>query len=232
MIDRNDMDGQAAEYVLGTLNGEERAEVADLRLSIPALNAAIMAWEKRFFPLLETMADIVPSADLFAKIEQKLFTEDMPNHTANDNAAMKRKLHYWRAMALAASLAFVFVSGLMFHNGQPLPITQTTVAILQGKPASDAFLVSLNDKESTLTIHALAAAPPRNKDYELWMIADGAPAPKSLGVVSSLGDQSIKLPINDTKTIHAATLAISVEPKGGSPTGAPTGPVVFTGKFL
>jgi anti-sigma-K factor RskA len=63
--------------------------------------------------------------------------------------------------------------------------------------------------------------------FELWGIAGPTAHPVPLGVIPSGGTLRLaKLPRN----IGAgATLAISIEPPGGSPTGLPTGPVVFMG---
>ena len=73
----------------------------------------------------------------------------------------------------------------------------------------------------------MAEAAPADKSYELWSIAPNE-APKSLGVVEQ-ASLSRDLPVDPAGDL---TLAISLEPKGGSPTGAPTGPVVFTGALV
>jgi anti-sigma-K factor RskA len=77
----------------------------------------------------------------------------------------------------------------------------------------------------------VAANPPPDKNYELWVVADGS-APKSLGVVSPNDQKSVKLAWLNPSAIEKATFAVSVEPVGGSPTGAPTGVIVYTGKLV
>jgi anti-sigma-K factor RskA len=66
---------------------------------------------------------------------------------------------------------------------------------------------------------------------ELWLIpADGKP--RALGLLRA--DSAVTIVIPAALRPHAsanATLAVSLEPPGGSPTGAPTGPVVATGKL-
>jgi anti-sigma-K factor RskA len=56
-------------------------------------------------------------------------------------------------------------------------------------------------------------------------------APRSLGLVT---DASARLPVPAAlrQGAEGGSLAVSVEPKGGSPTGAPTGPVIYSGKLV
>ena len=65
--------------------------------------------------------------------------------------------------------------------------------------------------------------------HELWVIpADGKP--RSLGVLGTSKQAHMQLANALADLLQqGATIAISVEPKGGSPTGAPTGPVVASG---
>jgi anti-sigma-K factor RskA len=69
--------------------------------------------------------------------------------------------------------------------------------------------------------------PPSAHAYELWGIAPHATRPVPLGVISASGE--MKLAALPKGMSAGATLAISIEPPGGSPTGLPTGPVVYTG---
>jgi anti-sigma-K factor RskA len=67
----------------------------------------------------------------------------------------------------------------------------------------------------------------------LWLISSRFPAPRSLGVVGNDEFTQRALPGNyDVDTLRAASYAVSLEPTGGSPSGAPTGPVLFTGKAV
>ena len=68
----DDIDALAGEYVLGTLDAAERADVAARRAGDPALSAAIRAWERRLAPLDAAMPAVAPPADLFARIERQI----------------------------------------------------------------------------------------------------------------------------------------------------------------
>jgi anti-sigma-K factor RskA len=76
-----------------------------------------------------------------------------------------------------------------------------------------------------ITPQALADA---RRTAELWVIA-GDGVPHSLGVLPAAGGSMAVNAANRARMAAGATLAISLEPIGGSPTGAPTGPVVAKG---
>jgi len=107
------------------------------------------------------------------------------------------------------------------------------VAVLQAGPTGPAFLLTLDTQQRTLTVRRVSAQPEAGKSYELWLIASRGGAPRSLGVVGN--DEFTQRAIArsyDVDTLRGATYAVSLEPAGGSPSGAPTGPVLFTGKAV
>ncbi len=105
--------------------------------------------------------------------------------------------------------------------------------MLQKDAQSPAFLVSVDLERRQMTIRAVAAKPEPGKSYELWLVHDQLKTPRSLGLI---GAQPITvgptLASYAPNVIEDGTLAVSLEPPGGSPTGAPTGPVLWSGKLL
>jgi anti-sigma-K factor RskA len=107
------------------------------------------------------------------------------------------------------------------------------VAVLQQQPTAPAFLVTLDTQRRTLVVRRVSASPEANRSYELWLISSRFPAPRSLGLVGSDEFTQRPLPGNfDVDTLRGAVYAVSLEPSGGSPSGTPTGPVLFTGKAV
>ena len=107
------------------------------------------------------------------------------------------------------------------------------VAVLQPGPTGPAFLLTLDTQQRTLTVRRVSAKPENGKSYELWLISSRGGTPRSLGIVGN--DEFTQRAISgsyDLDTLRAATYAVSLEPTGGSPSGAPTGPVLFTGKAV
>jgi anti-sigma-K factor RskA len=177
----------------------------------------------------------------------------MPPQTKRsaDIVYLQRGVRRWRgitvamsaiAALLAAYIAVVqFAPGLIPLSRQPQPVVATRtqpagarlVAVLQQDPTSPAFLLTVDAQNRTLTVRRVSATPEAGRSYELWLIASKYPSPRSLGVVGGEEFTTRPLPANfDVDTVRAASYAISLEPAGGSPTGVPTGPVLFTGKMV
>ncbi len=125
-------------------------------------------------------------------------------------------------------------SGMIARSDGSLRMQQDRlVAVLQQQPTAPAFLVTLDTQNRTLVVRRVSAAPETGKSYELWLISSRLGAPRSLGVVGGEEFTQRPLPGNyDVDTLRTASYAVSLEPSGGSPSGAPTGPVLFTGKAV
>lgn len=181
------------------------------------------------------------------------FTPVVPPRTPRgaDVAVLARKARRWRRMtvamtAIAAVLALYvgvsqFAPGLIpvSRPAPPTAMTQVTappsrlVAVLQQDPTTPAFLVSVDPASRMLTVRRVSAAPEQGRSYELWLISNKFPAPRSLGLVGVDEFTARALPAGvDADAIKTASYAISLEPAGGSPTGAPTGPILFKGRMV
>jgi anti-sigma-K factor RskA len=115
----------------------------------------------------------------------------------------------------------------------PSPKPAQYVAVLQRDAASPAFLLTFDLDRRTLTVRTVGAERQAGKSYELWLVSDRFASPRSLGLIGKEEfTQRPQLANYDAVTINRATYAVSVEPEGGSPTGAPTGPVLYSGKLL
>jgi anti-sigma-K factor RskA len=234
MIELDDIDGLAAEYVLGTLDSAERASVAARRQREAALDTAISDWERRLAPLNDAVADVAPPASTFAKIESRLGGSISGSISGTNVVDLTRRLNRWRATALAAS---ALAAGLILTLGAvqfaPKPKSKNLVAILQKDAASPAFLVTVNIDDRVMTVKPVAATHEPGKSFELWIIHDSLGKPKSLGVVDeATAIQKPRLANYKSDVIESSTYAVTLEPEGGSPTGEATGPVVFAGKLI
>jgi anti-sigma-K factor RskA len=115
----------------------------------------------------------------------------------------------------------------------PSTLPAQFVAVLQQNPAAPAFILTVDTATKNFTVRKVGAAPEPGKSYELWLVSDKLPRPRSLGVIGG-SDFTIRpaLSAYDTETINKATYAVTIEPEGGSPTGVATGPIVYTGKLI
>jgi anti-sigma-K factor RskA len=187
--------------------------------------------------------------DLEPKVEPKI--EPKLERSANV-VQLARRVSRWRRMtvvmgAIAALLALYiglaqFAPGLVPLGPRAPAVAQSTapaqlgarlVAVLQQEPTAPAFLLTVDPQSRTLVVRRVSATPEAGRSYELWLISSQFPTPKSLGVVGN--DEFTERPIPgnfDDATLRTASYAVSLEPSGGSPSGVPTGPVLFTGKIV
>lgn len=214
----------AAELALGILEGEERAAALRRVAAEPAFAQEVDTWRTRFAALYASYPEVEPPA----WIEGRLMA-------AADNARPWR----WAtgaASALAACLALALVL-------RPADVPSPSPRPAAPAPAPVTYAAAMtptDDKEGTAFAALFDAARgqvrvptaievPTGKVAELWRIgADGVPHP--LGLLTATGITAITLSAADRAALAAgATLAISIEPPGGSPTRLPTGPIVATG---
>jgi anti-sigma-K factor RskA len=106
------------------------------------------------------------------------------------------------------------------------------VAVLEKEGAQPAFLVSFDLERRTLMVRNVSAPPQSGKSYQLWLISKRFSAPRSLGVIGTEEYSRPQLAAYDPVILSSATYSVSLEPEGGSPSGVPTGPMVYSGKLI
>lgn len=239
MTDGEDIDMLAAEYVLGTLPAAERASVEMRSRRDKPLAEAIDAWARRLGPLNEAIPPREAPATVWPEVKARVDALEevlqTPEQTRAQIIGIESRLRRWRGAAVAASaLAASLMLFVGYRELARVPQERTLVAVLQKDAQSPAFLVSVDLETRVLTIRAVAAEPQRGKSYELWLVHDELKTPRSLGIVGNQPFTVVhpQLAGYSPQVIEQATLAVSLEPEGGSPTGAPTGPVLFAGKLI
>jgi anti-sigma-K factor RskA len=115
----------------------------------------------------------------------------------------------------------------------PLSASSQYVALLQGQGNGPAFILTIDGATRNFTVRKVGATPEPGKSFELWLISDKLPAPRSLGVIGT-GEFTARpvLAGYDSDLVNAATYAVTVEQPGGSPNGRPTSAPVFSGKLI
>jgi anti-sigma-K factor RskA len=115
----------------------------------------------------------------------------------------------------------------------PAPPSAQYVAILQRNGGSPAFILTVDAATKNFTVRKVNADAEAGKSFELWLVSDKLPQPRSLGVIggSEFTARNV-LASYDAGTINAATYAVTVEQAGGSRDGKPNLPPVFAGKLI
>jgi anti-sigma-K factor RskA len=233
----DDIDALAGEYVLGTLDAAERAEVAARRLREPALDAAILAWENRLAPLNADTPEVAPSPAIWSRILARIEAgragvQDIQDTIVTD---LTQRLKRWRAAAiLAGAIAATFAIAFVWRGPIAMSPAENFVAVLQDdKTPVPYFIVEIDQRSHMMTVHPIGAGRQPGKSYELWLIHDGFGEPKSLGVVADQGF-TVKptLAKYDTAAVDGGQFAITLEPAGGAPNGKPSGPPLWIGKMF
>jgi len=239
VTDAEDIDGLAAEYVLGSLNSVERMEVAVRCRGDGALNDAIEAWERRLGPLSDAVPPVEPPDHVLRSVMRRI-DDRQPRVSAKPLSWHRR----WPAFAVGASaLAACLAAILVWSSEVPVHIPATLMAALEKRvDAADeakvatvaiGFVVNLDLRASTVVVSPLAVPPGSRRDYQLWLITPGAAPPISLGVIDLAETTASPWPATCAPgDLAHATLAVSLEPKGGSAKGTPTGPMMFVGKLV
>lgn len=216
----------AAQYVLGTLAPRARARFARLARTDRGARDALRAWEERLLPLAESVPPVVPPERVWASILARIQPTGGP---AEAPGTIWANLGLWRGLALAGLATALALAVVLLFAPAERP-EQTLVVILAGPDAKPTLIASADRAGRTLLVKALAPVElAADRSLELWALpATGNP--RSLGLIAASGVVRITLPTPaDAALASIPALAVSLEPKGGSPTGLPTGPVLYSG---
>jgi anti-sigma-K factor RskA len=286
----------AAEYALGTLDADERAQVETMMAVDTEYSALVHAWEYRLGVLNQMVGSIEPRPIVWENIKAAIGHSTQtqaplvlpeaqqpappPEPAAEPGVApvvaeaapavqdttvadanvvqFASRAKRWRnvasvATALAAALVAmlavqVYQPDLLPERLRPKPRIQTVevktpapspvpsaqyVALLQRDGGSPAFILTVDAATKNFTVRKVGADAEPGKSFELWLISDKLPQPRSLGVIG--GSDFTARPVladYDADTINAALFAVTVEQTGGSPSGKPTSAPIFTGKLI
>jgi anti-sigma-K factor RskA len=205
----------AAEYALGLMDAAVARAFAARLDTEPALRRLVAEWEEGFAPLADAVPPVDPPARLKSRIEAAIAPAPAPH----------RRWSGWLGGILAAgAVAVVLLLVLPEQQVTAPPSFTASIAATDGTLQLAAALSG-----DRLRVERLAGAAPTGRVLELWLIAEGATAPVSLGVLPDAGVADLTVPAALTAAFAGGVLAVSDEPPGGSPTGAPTGTVLATG---
>jgi anti-sigma-K factor RskA len=211
----------AAEYVLGTLRGRARQRFESWVAEDSALARVVAAWEAGLVPMAERLPGVEPPARVWKAIEARIGRRS--DESVWSNAAL------WRAWAaIASGVAVVLLAFFTWLSqgprGEPL-----FVAVLSSAQAVPYGVVSMHSPDVLRIRMVRPVGDSPDRELELWVIPKEG-APRSLGVMpNERGDTIIHITSADPRVRGAVSLAVSLEPPGGSPTKRPTGPMVLSG---
>lgn len=217
--DHSDDIALAGEYALHLLDDAERQAFEHRLNTDPALRDLVRDWDEKLVVLAQDIAPVAPPAAAKAQLQNLLFPDATPR---------RKPIWAWVSAGLVAATLIIGAVLLVPLNSNigSAPTYTANVAAEDGSLIVNASFIA---ETNTLVVSREAGAALPDRVLELWLIADGAEAPVSLGVLSADQDSLVSVPVALAQQMAGAVLAISDEPIGGSPTGAPTGAVLAVG---
>lgn len=216
----------AAEYVLGTLTGGARRRFEVWMMESERLRRRVWYWERRLASLNQAVASQTPPATVWQGVERRLWSP------APAGQPSPRRWQWIGGLCAAAVLVLALLpSAPFFSTSQSGPLYMGVVQNGKGQPL---WVVESRPGNAVLRVRAVQAGDPvPGKDYELWLLPHSG-KPESLGVLPDHGgDRHIVLSRQQETALRSSgNLAVSLEPAGGSPTGQPTGPVLYQVRML
>ncbi len=233
----------AAEYVLGTLRGPARRRFERLARADAALRAEQYFWETRLGRLARAVKPVTPAPTVWLSLQRRIEAGNtVPlRRPAPEQPKPVPMWRIWTGMAAAAAVvAVVMISQRGVLPGTPAttPVAQTPVAPatpvyvaqLKVPDSTMQWTVSLSPAKGQMTVAAAGDYPQLGQhSMELWWISPQGPV--AIGLLPVQGKGSMQLP-KELVAQGGITLAVSLEPQGGSPTGKPTGPVLTSGPAI
>jgi anti-sigma-K factor RskA len=220
-------DALAAEYVLGTMHGGARRRFEALLPAHVGLRRATAAWQERLLPLTAAIEPVEPPGEVWRKVSDRL------DRRKSAVTGAWQRLSIWRGFAALASVVAISLAVLL---ASPRPAAPPIVVVLAptGAAASaigaSPIVASISGDGTTLVTRPIVpVAAQADRALELWAVPTDGTGPRSLGVLPTGAGATVAL--RGKVLAGVDTLAVSVEPPGGSPTGKPTGPIVYAGKF-
>lgn len=227
----------AGEYVLGVLSLADRKRVEARIARDRTFAAIVLRWQENLSTFDDEYEDEMPPQRVYAGIETRLFSaKPSPRRTfaqeLRTTGGWWNSLALWRGMSFA-SLALLITyaslqSGWIGANGPP---RSPLVAEMTGENTSMVLMARYEPGSGRLHLTPVAARGEAERSLELWMVPGGNDPAISLGVLPQTGEGAVVIPAEMRERMgEGMTLAVSLEPFGGSPSGQPTGAVLAVGK--
>ncbi len=226
----DDGDLRCAEYVLGVLDADARAAMAQELAAGGAAASAVAEWARRLAPLAEAVKPETPPPRLWQRICTRL---EFDRPAAESGGRLWENLRLWHwltlgsgALLAGACAALVF---LLVHR-PPTPAIPYMAATITENDGQVGWTATMDiGKARMIVVPATPLPVQADRTPELWLIPEGG-RPIAVGLISTRAPITLRLSARLVARLGpTARLAVSIEPQGGSPTGAPTGPVIAAG---
>lgn len=232
----------AGEYVLGTLSGDKLRQFCDALEHDPELQYWVTQWQESLQPLADNTTRVEPPAHVWEQVAGRINERVVRPEQSQPFSLLQRKLRAqrdefraallrWKAFGVIAATASVLFAFSLYWVLQQNERPQfDTISIVSADGAGPLWIVDASIESRVMRITAIAPPPiSANESHELWLVRPQNEGVVSLGILPRDGNMSVV--VNDVVFDSGATaLAVSLEPKAGSPAATPTGPVLYQGE--
>ena len=219
-----DGDALAAEFALGVLDSTDQAVAERRYVSDAGFAAEADAWRGYLTGLIQGVAPEAPPSGVWTAIARRL---DDPKVV---ELQLRRSVRTWRGVAAATgALAAGLALAVVWPHPTPAAPPVLTARLSASARGPTVFVALYDPARRAIVLTPAAVSAAADRSPELWLIPVGG-KPIAVGVAAFGGSVQL-IPTADGAGVRSGTLAVSIEPKGGSPTGQPTGPVIATGQL-
>jgi anti-sigma-K factor RskA len=233
----HDMDSLAGEYVLGTLDAEQRAEVQKRLERDPDLRKAVDDWETRLLALTDLAKPVTPHPSLWNRIEHSLDALSAPGTQASASAKRDRVIRWWDSLNLWRSVAgfgiaaSVALAAVLVTQQPAKPLPSYLVVLVAPQDKAPGWVIQANNSRDIQLIPLGETSIPEDKALQFWTKADDWKGPVSLGLVKP--GQVLSVPLDSLPPLQPNQLfELTLEKSTGSPINKPTGPIQFIGRAV
>jgi anti-sigma-K factor RskA len=220
LSDPDEREIAAGEYVLGTLDRDQRAEFEALLAVSSELQQSVEAWREHLQLLNQQLEPVTPPTRLWSDLASRLGLK----------TSRLQRLGFWRAfsgLSTAAALALAVLASTPKESGM---MPGEYVFVINQPSGQTAWIINAT-LDGKMMVQAVKPGPmPAGKGGELWMMENGTPV--SLGMLPVQGQATMQLPAKMLGLMKTADFAVSMEPSSGAPGGKPSGPVIDEGKLV
>jgi anti-sigma-K factor RskA len=137
---------------------------------------------------------------------------------------------FWQgATAVLATLSLALLVAAVIGRDPPDFSTAPIVAIVRDSDEHPIWAIHLARAAHLIAIDSLHNQPVGSGHvYQLWLLAPGLSGPRQLGLLPLSGRKPIAVSPETARLLTGVgELVITLEPSGGSPNAAPSGPILY-----
>ena len=230
--DNNPEEGQAFEYVLGTLRGAERDAFTEKLRHDDTLAAQVRFWEETITPAADTLTELAPAPATLQNIQTTLNNRHNRSVPSQPERFWQKLLPWKTATAIAFCLLFV-VSGVLVTNLTTPPgqtLNAAYVAVLVDESDNPVLTALTASDGSTLWLKWENWEKPDGHSLQLWSQSRRDGEIRPLAVFGGAEKNAIALDQANWRLIKDSShLFITREEVGGSPIDEPSEQIIATG---